>query len=562
MPKVPILAWMRGYQLPWLGHDFVAGLTLAAYAIPVSLAYAALAGLPPQYGVYCYLVAGPAYALFGSSRQLAIGPTSAISMLVGTTVGAMALGDPGRYAQVAALTALVFAAICAVAWALRLSSLVNFISETILLGFKAGAALTIAMTQLPKLFGVKGGGDHFFERVWTLGTQLPDTNVAVLVFGLAAIALLVLGERLFPGRPVALLVVIASIVALSVTPLAQAGFKTVGALPAGLPDLAMPSLRLRDVDGVVPLALACFLLAYIEGVSAARSLAQKHGTAIDPRQELLALGAANAAAAFGQGYPVAGGLSQSTVNDKAGARTPLALVFASCAIGLCLLYLTGLLRNLPDVVLAAIVLVAVKGLVNVKELRRTWQLSRMEFWVTMIPFAGVLLLGILKGVLLAAIVSMLLLIRRAAVPRVARLGRVPGTHRFADPERNPDVRDVPGVLVVRVEAGLLYFNAGHVREEVMRLVQAAGPELRLVVWDLSTSIYADIAGVRMLAGIAADLRERGIATAVAEAHGEVRDMIGKELGDAVGDPTIRRGVGDVIAAHERVLTQARPGAPG
>ena len=229
----PPATWLREYRLSWLRFDLVAGLTLAAYAIPVSLAYATLAGLPPVYGVYCYLVAGPAYALFGTSRQLAIGPTSAISMLVGTTVAGMAMGDPARYAEIAALTALVFAVISVIAWALRLSSLVNFISETILLGFKAGAALTIAMTQLPKLFGVKGGGDHFFERAYVLGTQLPDTNVVVLLFGVVAIALLVAGERLFPGRPVALFVVIAAIVALSVTPLAQQGFKTVGVLPAG-----------------------------------------------------------------------------------------------------------------------------------------------------------------------------------------------------------------------------------------------------------------------------------------------------------------------------------------
>jgi high affinity sulfate transporter 1 len=552
--SIPVLAWLRGYRLPWLRNDLVAGLTLAAYAIPVSLAYAALAGLPPQYGVYCYLVAGPAYALFGSSRQLAIGPTSAISMLVGTTIGAMAIGDPARYAQIAALTALVFAAVCAIAWALRLSSLVNFISETVLLGFKAGAAFTIAMTQLPKLFGVKGGGDHFFERLWTLAMQLPQANTTVLAFGVAAIVCLVLGERFLPGRPVALVVVIASIVALSATSLADAGFKTVGALPIGLPDLALPSLRLRDADGVVPLALACFLLAYIEGVSAARSLAQKHGTSIDPRQELLALGAANAAAAFGQGYPVAGGLSQSTVNDKAGARTPLALVLASCAIGACLMYLTGLLRNLPDVVLAAIVLVAVKGLVNVKELRRTYALSRTEFWIAMVAFAGVLLLGILKGVLLAAIVSMLLLIRRVAVPRIARLGRIAATGRYADPARNPDAQEVPGVLTIRVEAGLVYFNVGHVHDEVMRLVDEAGPGLRLVVWDLSTSTYADIAGVRMLDEIARELAERGIAMRVAEAHAQVRGLIVKDLGDALGDLTVRRGVGDVIAESARDLT--------
>jgi len=543
----PPARWLREYRAAFLRADFVSGLTLAAYAIPVSLAYAALAGLPPVYGVYCYLVAGPAYALFGSSRQLAIGPTSAISMLVGTTVAGMAMGDPARYSQIVALTALVFSAIAVAAWALRLSSLVNFISETILLGFKAGAAVTIAMTQLPKLFGVKGGGEHFFERVGVLVSQLPDTNIAVLLFGLAAIALLVLGERLLPGRPVALVVVIAAIVALSVTPLAQQGFKTVGVLPAGLPELSLPSLRPSDVDGILPLAFACFLLAYIEGVSAARSLAQRHGYAIDPRQELLALGAANAAAAIGQGYPVAGGLSQSTVNDKAGARTPLSLVFASGAIAVCLLFLTDLLRNLPDVVLAAIVLVAVKGLVNVRELRRTWTLSRVEFWVAMIAFAGVLLLGILKGVLLAALVSMVLLIRRAAVPPVSRLGRLPGTHRFAERGRNPDAQDVPGVLIVRVEAGLFYFNAGHVRDEVQRFVAEAGEGLRVVVWDLSTSPYADIAGARMLLDLARELAERGIELRIAEAHATVRDLVHKEDDPALpllaGRITVEEAVG-------------------
>jgi len=543
----PPAQWLAGYKLPWLRHDVVAGVTLAAYAIPVSLAYATLAGLPPQYGIYCYLVAGPAYALFGTSRQLAIGPTSAISLLVGATLLGMAEGDPQRWAAIAALTALLFATMSVLAWLLKLSSLVNFISETILLGFKAGAALTIAMTQLPKLFGVKGGGENFFERAWIIGTQLGDSNVAVLLFGLAAIALLVAGEKLLPGRPVALFVVAISIVALSFTPLVQFGFKTVGALPPGLPDFALPSLRPRDVDGIFPLAFACFLLAYIEGVSAARALAQQHAYEIDPRQELLALGAANVAAAFGQGYPVAGGLSQSTVNDKAGARTPLALVFASLAIGICLMFLTGLLANLPNVVLAAIVLVAVKGLINIPELRRVWRLSRMEFWVAMAAFAAVLLLGILKGVLLAAAVSMLLLIHRVAHPHVARLGRVPGTHRYSDLERNPDNELVPGVTIVRAEASILYFNVSHVRDRVRGHIAVAGDGLRLVVWDLSSSPYVDIAGGRMLGEVQRELAARGASLRLVDARGAVRDLIRAEIGTSVGEVTRRLSIDDAIA---------------
>ena len=367
------------------------------------------------------------------------------------------------------------------------------------------------MTQLPKLFGVKGGGEDFFERIVILGGQLPDTNLAVLAFGLAALAVLLLGEKFLPGRPIALFVVVLSIVVLSVTPLAELGFKVVGALPTGLPDFRLPGLRVRDVDGVIPLAFACLLLAYVESVSAARALAQANGYEIDPRQELLGLGAANLAAAFFQAYPVAGGLSQSSVNDKAGARTPLALVFASVTIGLCLMYLTGLLANLPNVVLAAIVLVAVKGLINIAELRHVWRVSRFEFVVSMVAFAAVLLLGILKGVMVAVVVSMLLLIRRAAHPHVAFLGRIPGTRGYSDMERNPDNEAVPGVLVFRVEASLLYFNVEHVRDAVWQKIRAATGPLKLVVCDLSTSPVVDLAGARMLATCTRNCRRRGYA---------------------------------------------------
>ena len=548
----PPAQWLASYRPQWLSHDAIAGVTLAAYGIPVSLAYATLAGLPPQYGVYCYLVGGLFYALFGSSRQLAIGPTSAISMLVGVTVAGMAEGDPGRWASIAALTALVMACMCVLAWLLRLSSLVNFISETILLGFKAGAALTIAMTQLPKLFGVKGGGEHFFERIVMLGGQLRDTNLTVFAFGLAALIVLLLGEKMLPGRPVALFVVVISIVVLSATSLGDLGFKVVGALPQGLPDIQPPALRPRDVDGVIPLAFACLLLAYVESVSAARTLAQKNGYEIDPRQELLGLGAANLAAAFCQAYPVAGGLSQSSVNDKAGARTPLALVFASVTIGLCLMYLTGLLSNLPDVVLAAIVLVAVKGLINIGELRHLWRVSRFEFSVSMVAFAGVLLLGILKGVMLAVVVSILLLIRRAARPHVAFLGRIPGTRGYSDMERNPGNEAVPGALMFRVNAALFYFNIEHVRDAVWQRIRSATTPLKLVVCDLSTSPNVDLAGARMLGTLHAQLQAAGIRLRLVAAHAPVRDILRAEgLEERIGYFGRRIGVADVIDEFQR-----------
>ena len=531
---LPPLEWLPRYEASWLRFDLVAGVTLAAYAIPVSLAYASLAGLPPHFGIYCYLVGGLGYALFGTSRQLAVGPTSAIAMLVGTTVAGMAGGDAERWAGIAALTALLAALLGGLAWLLRLSGLVNFISETILTGFKAGAALTIGLTQLPKLFGVPGGGDNFFDRLWTLVGQLGQTNLVVLTLGLAAIAMLLLGDKFFPGRPIALLVVALAILTVSVAGLAQHGVSIVGALPPGLPELAWPSLRYRDVDGVLPLAAACFLLAYVESISAARTLAAKNGYGIDPRQELLALGVANLAAAFSHGFPIAGGLSQSAVNDKAGARTPLALVFASATIGICLLFLTNLLHNLPNVVLAAIVLVAVRGLIDVTALRHLWRVSRFEFVIAIVALAGVLLFGILIGVLMAVVISILMLLSSAARPHVAFLGRIPGSHRFTDMERHPDNELIPGVLIFRVEASLLYFNVDHVRNVVWQKISTE-TSLRLVVCDLSNSPYVDVAAAKMLAALHQDLVKRGVQLRIVEAHARARDLLRAEgLEDQVG----------------------------
>ena len=521
---LPCLDWLPRYQPSWLKNDVVAGATLATYAIPVSLAYASLAGVPPHYGIYCYLVGGICYATLGTSRQLAIGPTAAISMMVGTTVAPMAAGDQARWAAIAALTALLVAILSGLAWLLRLSGLISFISETILTGFKAGAALTIGMTQLPKLFGVPAGGDDFFSKAWHLISALGQTNGLVLTLGLSALALLIAGERFVPGRPIALVVVVLAILLSALASLGDHGVAIVGDLPAGLPAFTRPALRVRDIDGVLPLAAACFLLSYVESVSAARTLAAKHGYAISPRQELLGLGFANFGAALLQGFPVAGGLSQSAVNDKAGAKTPLALVIASAVIAICLLCLTGLLRNLPNVVLAAIVLVAVRGLFDVAALRRLWRISRFEFAVAMVALVGVLLLGILKGVLLAVVASLLVLLAAVARPHIAFLGRIPGTRRFSDLERHPDNERAPGVLIFRVEGSLLYFNVEHVRDAVWLRIEA-DPSLRLVICDLSNAPRVDLSGAAMLGTLCEDLEKRGMRLRIVEAHANPRDLL-------------------------------------
>ncbi len=533
---IPPVRWLGDYRAKWLPSDAVAGVTLAAYAIPVSLAYATLAGLPPQVGIYGYLLGGIGYALFGSSRQLAIGPTSAISLMIAATVAGMADGDAQRYAQIASLAGFTVAALCLISWALRLSALVKLISDSILVGFKAGAGLTIAMTQLPSLFAVPGGGANFFERAWLLAGQIGQTRPIVLAVGLAAIALLVAGERLLPGRPVALAVVALSIVVASILGLPALGVPITGDIPAGLPHLAGPALRLRDVEGIVPLAAGCLLLAYIEGVSAARTFAAKHGYTLDPRQELLGLGAANLAAALGHGYPVAGGLSQSAVNDKAGAHSQLALVFASITLALCLLFLTEFLENLPKAVLAAVVLTAVAGLVDVPALLRMWRLSRIDFLAAAIALIAVLLLGILDGILTAAAASILLLLARASRPHVAFLGRIPGTEIYSDNARHPENEPIPGVIAFRPEASVMYVNADAVLEAVLdRLGKIGTAGIRVAVCDLSASPFIDLAGARMLHELHGELAARGIALRVVGARGRVRDLLRADgLGDKVG----------------------------
>jgi SulP family sulfate permease len=555
---IPATQWLPGYTLKLFGSDSIAGLTLAAYAIPVSLAYASLAGLPPQYGVYGYLIGGIFYALLGTGKQLAIGPTSAISLIIGTTLVNLANGDPQRWVDLSSLTALLFAGMSVMAYFLRLNSIINFISETVLLGFKAGAAIAIALTQLPKLFGVAGGGTNFSERLTNLVHQLPDTNFTVLIFGIIAIIFIFGGEKLFPGKPVTIIVVAISIILVSATSLEAMGFKTVGVIPSGLPAIHLPSLNIDDLKSVVPLAFACFLLAYIESVSAAKALAQKNDYEIDAHQELLALGIANLATSLGHGYPVSGGLSQSAVNEEAGAKTPVSLVIASVTIAVCLMFLTGLLKNLPVVILASVVLVAIRHLFNVKEFNRLRKVNHFDFIIATLALLSVIIFGILQGVAIAALASLILILRIVSAPHVAFLGRIPGTNRYTDMKRHPDNEILPGVLLFRVESPLLYFNVSNVYHCVWEKIKALAPELKVVIFDLSTSAYIDSSGARLIKRLYLELEEKGIALKVAEAHSEVRDILRfEDIEHLLGHVSRRDSVHDIVVHFTNEIETAR-----
>lgn len=554
---LPILSWLPNYRREWLRPDAVAGLTLAAYVLPVALAYASLAGLPAQAGLYSCMFAGTAFAVFCTARHTAVAVTSAISLLLAASLSEMVQDDPARYWSLASTTALLVAMIGVVAWALRAGAIIHFISETVLAGFKAGVALNIISTQLPKLLGIAGGGHNFFSRIRHAIAHLGETQPLTLAVAVGALLLLVLGERLLKNRPVALFVMILGIIVVSVLGLDQYGLKVMGALPSGLPDFVMPSVNPTDLDELLPLALACFLLASVETMAVSRTFARKHGYRVNVDQDFLAIGAANLAVSFAQGYPVSGGMSQSAVNEKAGARTPLALIVASLIVALVTIFLSNTLRNLPDAILAAVVVMAVKGLIDVTLFRHLYRFSRGEFAIAALALIGVLTVGLLKGVLLGCIFSIFLLLRRDSRPHTCIMGRVPGSSLFADAERHPENEIVSDVLVFRVDAPLLYFNAEYARDQLFRYVAQREPSPRLVVWSLSTTSAIDLAGTRLLAEVREELARDGIELRLANARGPIRDVLRnagleKEFGTIDANADVATTIERWRADHARV----------
>src|SRR5216110_1795634 len=497
----PALTWLPAYQPKWLRADLIAGVTLAAYLMPAGLADASLANLPPQAGLYACLFSGLVFWLFCSSRHTAITVTSAISVLVGASLGDLAGGDPSRFWALASCTALIVGGLALIAWLAKAGVIVNFISESVLVGFKCGIALFIASTQLPKLFGFKGSHGDFWERSGYFFSHLRDTNLASLLLGLGALAVLLLGKRFLKNKPVALFVVIAGIIVASRMDLGSLGVKLLGQVPQGLPPFGIPAVHISDLNDLLPLALGCFLLGTVETAALGRMFAVKHRYRFDPNQELLGIASANVMAGLGHGFPVSGGMSQSLVNESGGARTPLSGFVAALLMLLIVLFVSGALRYLPQPVLAAIVLMAVMGLFRVTALRHFWRADRTEFVVAIAALLGVLGSGLLRGVLIGAIISLVQLLRAASRPHVAFLGRIPGARRFSDMARHPDNEAVPGALLFRTEASLLYFNADYVRDTVMKRVGEIGGGLRTAICDLSTSPHVDLAGAEMLAGL-------------------------------------------------------------
>ena len=547
---------LRGYRRTWLWPDLVAGLTVWAILVPESLAYAVLAGVPPVVGLWAAPAALVLYAALGSSRHLVVGPMSATSVLSGVVVAGLAGGDVGRAAALTAGLALVTGLITVAAGLLRLGFLAGFVSQPVLKGFIIGLALTIVAGQVPKLLGLERVDGVFVEKVWGLSTELEHTKGWAVAVGAGSLVLLLLLRRFVPLVPAAMVVVLAGVLASVLLDLPERGVAVVGPIASGLPPFGLPELGLADYGALVAGAVGIALVGFAEGLAAAKTYATKAGYDIEPDRELLGVGAANLGASLCAGMVVAGSLSKTAANGGAGARSQMSGLVVAVLTVVTLLFFTGLFEQLPEATLGAVVIVAVIELIDVPALRGLYRIwtsrlgaiygpaARADFLAALAALLGVLVFDTLPGLFIGIGISVLLLLYRASRPNVAVLGRTAGPDpAWVDLARHPAAERAPGVEVVRVEGGLFFANADHVRARIRRIAQSG--DARAVVLDAETTPSIDVTGARMLADLAQDLGRQDTDLLVARDLGQVRDVLQRAEvpGIAVGvHPTVDAAV--------------------
>jgi SulP family sulfate permease len=525
---VPITAWLPAYPRDVLRSDLISGVTVWAVMVPVAMAYAEMAGLPPQFGLYTAFAALLGYAIFGTSRQLKVTTSSTMAVMSAAVVVVMAAGDPARYAALSAALALTVGVILLLGGIARLGFISDFLSKSVVTGFVFGLALVIAIGQLPKLLGLPSGQGDFFEQCYQLITNLSQVQPYTLVVGVSALAVIFLIKRFLPRLPAGLIALVLGILAVSIFNLDEYGVSIVGAIPTGLPSPGLPQVSLGDLPYLLTGALGIVFLAVGESLGSARSFAAKHRYEINPDQELIALGAANLSAGLFQGFTVDASLSSTATADEAGERTQLSSIVTAVLIIVTLLVLAPLFYNLPNAVLGAIVIASVIGLMDVAELKRFYSSNRVDFMLAMVAMLGVLTTDVLTGLLIAVFLSLLIVLYRASRPYVAVLGKVPGqAATYGDVARHPENAQVPGLLIVRLDAPLYFLNANVARGQILDLIAASQPPPRAILFDLGASADLDVASLDMLKNLVRELGERDVNVRLAQVRGRVRDRLRK-----------------------------------
>lgn len=524
---VPSLAWLPSYQRAWLAADVIAGLTLWGLVVPEAMAYAGIAGLPPQAGLYTLLTALLIYALLGTSRHLVVQATSATAALIASSVGAALVAttaanasDPATYQAYASAFVLVTGVVFLVAGLARLGFITQFLSEPVMDGFVTGLAIFVAVGQLNKLFGVPKPDGNTVARFFGIIKELPQANWITFAVGAATLALLFLLPLWNKKIPAGLVVLFGTIILSSLLNLeGQFGVAVVGTLPQGLPSFVLPQVPFTTYLAMVLPAIGALLVAYSEALGVAREFAEKHGYAIDPNQELNAHAVANLVSAVFGGMIAAGSMSASAVKESAGAKTQVTNLVTWVLVIITVLFLTPLFAALPEAVLAALIIHAVWHIIVSRKLQRVRLVSRAEFVLGMLALLGVLLIDVLQGLVIGLLASLVLVIYRSSRPHISSLGRVPGElGAYTALDRHPENTPVPGVLILRLDSPMTYYNALTVRDRLNALVAASQPPPRAVILDAPVQDQLDITSAEVLKGFLKDMRAADIGVYVTDVH--------------------------------------------
>jgi high affinity sulfate transporter 1 len=553
---MPGLAALSRYDRAWLRYDIVAGISVAAVALPIAIAYSQLAGVPPVYGLYAGLLPLVAYALFGSSRQLIIAPDAATCAIIAAIVAPLAGQDPARYVSLAAGLAVIAGVFCIAAGLARLGFLTNFLARPILTGYLNGIAICIIAGQLGGLFGFSLRPAGFFRLLWQFFSKLGEIHGPTLAVGGATLALLLLLARVAPKVPGPLVAVTLGIAGSAVFDLTKYGVRLLGKIPAGLPALTVPAIGRSDWQPLVVGAAGLALIAYNSGMVTARGFAAKNRYDIDANREFIALGVANIGAGVLQGFAVTGADSRTAVNDSMGGKSQATGLVAAAVLTLVLLFFTGPLAGLPMAVLSAVLIKAAMGLFDLRGLASLRRVSRQEFRLCLIALLGVITVGVLPGVVVAVGVAIVQLLIKASRPHDAVLGRVPGTNIYLDMATHPEAERFPGTIIYRFDSSLVFFNADHFRERVKAVLREAPGPIRVLLLDAETMPFLDTTGAASFDRVRGDLEAEGIALVVAAAKSPVRTMLERTgLAGRIGPdrmfPTVASAVEALVGREVR-----------
>ena len=554
----PVAQWLPKYDVKGLLRwDVIAGITLWGVVVPEGIAYAGLAGMPLQAGLYTILATLVAYAIFGTSRQLVVVSTSASAVMLASIIAALNPPDFASYLALAGGLILVVGAIFLLSGILKLGFITDFISRPVMAGFIFGMAVFIVVKQLPKLFGISHGDGNTIEQTWYVLNHIDQANLPTVLVGVGALLLLFLLHQFARRVPAGLIVLVAGIAVSAALGLSVAGVKIVGIIPAGLPSVGLPEVRIHDLWILLPSALGMALVIFSEGLGAADVFASKHSYELKPDQELIAYGTANISSGLLGGLAAGGSLSQSSVNDSAGARTSLSLVVAAILGLVTVIALTPLFTNLPEAVLAALIIFAVVRLMKVRQLQGFFRLQRVEFWLGMMALLGVLILDILPGLAIAVLFSLVYVIYKSSRPHVSVLGRVPGMPgAYTDIQRHPEDRPLEGLIIFRLNTPLYFANASLIHSRLRALTMGCQPPPKAVILDMSACDDMDITSLEMLEKLVAELKKADIEMMVAEVHQPVRDRalrsgLANEFNRSQIFPTVDAAVNDYIKRHQR-----------